>query len=113
MALPTNRHPGRGAHRMAHAPQTKAELQRQIAGLETHMAVLEAQLQAQERRTHILAAASRAFAEAGLDIQRVLDTVIREVAEGIGDNCVIRLLSADGLRLDPVASYHPDPEARA
>ncbi|HET8629925.1 MAG TPA: GAF domain-containing sensor histidine kinase [Thermomicrobiales bacterium] len=69
--------------------------------------------QAQAARLALLADASRAFAEAGLDLPAVLDRVARQVVASLGDTCVIRLLSADGRWLEPVAVYHPDPEARA
>jgi signal transduction histidine kinase len=60
----------------------------------------------------VLAEASQAFAEAGLDLQRLLDTITRQIASLDIDLCVIRLLSDDEQWLIPVAHYHPDPEAR-
>jgi PAS domain S-box-containing protein len=66
-----------------------------------------------QRRVAALAAASRAFTEAGLDVGQVAEVTVRQLAETLGDNCVLRLLSADGRRLEPIASYHPDPAARA
>lgn len=61
-------------------------------------------------RLRALAAASHAFAEASLDLQRVLDAVARSAGELIGDQCILRLLSDDGTMLPAVAVYHPDPE---
>ena len=66
-----------------------------------------------EETQRLLADASRAFAEASLDLPAVLDIVARRVVEALGGTCLIRLVSADGQWLEPAASYHPDPEARA
>ncbi|HEX5501230.1 MAG TPA: GAF domain-containing sensor histidine kinase [Thermomicrobiales bacterium] len=72
-----------------------------------------AETRGQAERLALLADASRAFAEAGPDLPAVLDRVARQVVAALGDTCVIRLLSADGRWLEPVAVYHPDPEAHA
>jgi PAS domain S-box-containing protein len=64
-----------------------------------------------ERRFALLAEASRIFTEAGRDLGAVMDTVSRALATSVGDTCVIRLISDDGLWLDPVAVYHRDPVA--
>jgi K+-sensing histidine kinase KdpD len=64
-------------------------------------------------RQRLLAEASRAFAETGLDLQEALDRLTQRVVAALGDSCVVRLLSADGEWLEPAANYHPDPEARA
>ncbi len=61
-----------------------------------------------EERMQALAGASHAFAEAALDERRLLDTVARRAAAA-GDACIIRLLSADGRSLRPVAVFHPQP----
>ncbi len=71
------------------------------------------QLERQAARLNALAEASQSFSEARLDLPTLLDTVARRVVETIGDVCVIRLLSADGRRLEPAAIFHPDPEALA
>ena len=73
----------------------------------------EVELRAQAARTAALARVSRAFAESSLDLPRLLDTVVRAVAETVGDSCVLSLVSDDGARLDRVALYHPDPAALA
>jgi PAS domain S-box-containing protein len=65
------------------------------------------------RRLDVLAEASRVFAEASLDLQTVLDTAVRRLAEWVGDACIIRLLSDDGEWLETAALYHADPRARA
>jgi signal transduction histidine kinase/DNA-binding NarL/FixJ family response regulator len=62
-------------------------------------------------RLQVLASAARAFAEAGTDYQAVLDRVARVTAELLGDTCSIRLLSADGERLEMKAIYDIDPTA--
>jgi hypothetical protein len=71
----------------------------------------EAQAQAQTTRLALLADASRAFAAAGTNHQAVLDLVARKTAELLGDTCSIRLLSADGARLEIVALHDVDPRA--
>jgi PAS domain S-box-containing protein len=67
----------------------------------------------QAARLRAVAEASRSLAEASLDERAVLETVTREVADLIGDVCVIRLLSEDGEWLEPVAYHHGNPEALA
>jgi PAS domain S-box-containing protein len=62
-------------------------------------------------RTQALADFSDALAAAHLDYRTVLDTVTRRMAELIGDACVISLLSDDREWINPVAFYHPNPEA--
>jgi hypothetical protein len=63
-------------------------------------------------RAQALAAASQDFAEASLDVHAVLHTVTRQVAELLGDLCIVRLLSEDHQWLNPVAMYHPDTALR-
>ncbi len=69
--------------------------------------------EAAQHRQAALAEASRLFAEASLDLQELLNRITRQVAERIGDFCAIRLISADGQRLEMVALYHSNPDARA
>jgi signal transduction histidine kinase len=66
---------------------------------------------AQALRWSILATASRAFAEASLNLQDLLDTITSHISALNHDLCVIRLLSDDGAWLVPVSQYHPDPRA--
>ncbi|MBX6341826.1 MAG: GAF domain-containing protein, partial [Thermomicrobiaceae bacterium] len=73
----------------------------------------EARSRQQAARVRALAEASRAFAEASLDLQAVIDTVSRHIAQAIDDLCVVRLLSEDGRWLEPVAVHHTDPDALA
>jgi PAS domain S-box-containing protein len=58
-----------------------------------------------------LADVSRVFAEAGPDLQTVLDTITQQVAATIGDACIMRLVSEDGRLLRAVSVSHRDPEA--
>ncbi len=51
-----------------------------------------------------------AFSEAASDSQRLLDTVARRAAEVIKDQCVVLLLSDDGLSLRPAAMFDTDPD---
>jgi PAS domain S-box-containing protein len=69
-------------------------------------------LRRQARRLEALAEASRVFAS-GLDYKTTLDTVARRLSELIGDGALIRVVSADGEWLVPVAVYHPSPERAA
>ena len=64
-------------------------------------------------RLRVLVHASAAIANARLDLPAVLDTIAARVASDIGDWCLIRLTSPDGLWLDTVAARHHDPEADA
>ncbi|MCL4559461.1 MAG: diguanylate cyclase [Chloroflexi bacterium] len=64
-------------------------------------------------RASVLAALSQSFAEAGLYFPAVLSTISQAIAESIGGACIIRMVSDDGLWLDPVAVHHTNPEALA
>ncbi len=82
------------------------------AALAVDNARLYQETQQHARRARALAAASQLFAEASLDLQTVLMHVARCIAEQIGDFCAIRLLAEDGVQLNTVAVYHPDPVAQ-
>jgi signal transduction histidine kinase len=77
----------------------RAETQRRSARLEAHR--------------QALSEVSRAFAEKIPEFQAVLELVSQQVAKLLGDLCVVRILSDDGRWLNPVAIYHPNPEAFA
>jgi PAS domain S-box-containing protein len=62
-------------------------------------------------RLRLLTAAAREFAEATQEPERLLSTVAQRLAEVVKDQCVVRLVSADGRMLDPVAVYGADEEA--
>jgi signal transduction histidine kinase len=61
----------------------------------------------------MLAKISQALATVGLDVQTVLETIVRQIAEVIGDGCALSLLSSDEQWLKPMVFHHPKPEARA
>ena len=69
----------------------------------------EEALRRQAARLEALVEATRFFAE-GLDYKATLDAVVRRLAELVGDGALIRMISADGEWLVPVALYHPNPE---
>ncbi|MBD1896384.1 response regulator [Coleofasciculus sp. FACHB-129] len=77
----------------------RAETQRRAARLEAHR--------------QALSEVSRAFAEKIPEFQAVLELVSQQIAQRLGNLCVVRILSDDGKYLNPVAIYHPNPEALA
>ncbi|HEU4322214.1 MAG TPA: GAF domain-containing protein [Roseiflexaceae bacterium] len=85
-----------------------------IARARLYAAERDARLASEAARGHatLLAETARVFGEARLDLPLLLDRVAEHIATILGDNCTIRLLSDDGLRLEPVAVFHPLPEAR-
>jgi PAS domain S-box-containing protein len=66
-----------------------------------------------EERLRVLTSAMRTFAEATTDLAHLLDAVARNVAEVLGDACVLLILTEDGERLAPAAAYAVDPDALA
>jgi PAS domain S-box-containing protein len=62
------------------------------------------------RGLRLLTDALNAFAEATIDYPRLLETVTRNIAEAIGDACLMLLRSDDERTLEPVAVYDQDPE---
>ncbi len=66
-------------------------------------------LRQQSERATALAKVSHALAEAGMDHQRILASIVRQTADLVGDACAMRLLSEDQQVLELVASYHPQP----
>jgi len=71
------------------------------------------QVQQQLERLEVLSDVSRAFAEAQLDYQALLDLVARKITEALGESCAIRLLSDDGQWLNLAALYDVDPKVLA
>jgi signal transduction histidine kinase len=70
----------------------------------------ETQTDATSHPLHLLAAASIAFAEATLDPKRLVELIVRELADAIGDNCVIFLLDPEGQWLRAQAFFTRYPE---
>lgn len=48
----------------------------------------------------------------GDDVDRLLELIVRRVAEVVGDASVLATVSEDGETLEPVAVFHADPEMR-
>ncbi|MCI0521234.1 MAG: ATP-binding protein [Chloroflexi bacterium] len=67
----------------------------------------------QAARSVILERASQALADANLVFPAVLEAVVRQIAEAIGDMCILRLISEDGSQLQPAAYHHRDPSRAA
>jgi PAS domain S-box-containing protein len=65
----------------------------------------------QEQMQRFLAESSRAFAEASLNMQAVMDSITRRIAELFADACLLSLLSDDELRLNLLSVHHIKPEA--
>jgi PAS domain S-box-containing protein len=63
------------------------------------------------RRLKILADAAEAFAAPTLATPAVLEAIARRVAAATGDDCIVRLLSPDGVWLEPRAWWVGDAEA--
>lgn len=61
-----------------------------------------------EERLRVLTSAMRAFAEAATDLDQLLTAVARNVAEVLGDSCVLLVLSDDGATLLPRAAHAVD-----
>ena len=81
---------------------------------QTHrLEALNAQLARDRGRAQALAEASRAFAEARLDVEAVLSAVAHRIAEILEGGCVVRELSEDRRWLTAVAFHHTDPAVLA
>jgi signal transduction histidine kinase len=65
-----------------------------------------------QERLRALANTSTALAQATTDFQAALEALAQLVSETLGECCVLTLLDEKKPRLEVVASYHPDPEAR-
>jgi PAS domain S-box-containing protein len=77
--------------------------------LERARAAAASALELSARRLEILANSAHEFAAASGDIRALVDLVARRLAEIIGDSCFVRLVSQDGLWLEPSQSvYHRD-----
>jgi signal transduction histidine kinase len=58
----------------------------------------------------LLVDAMQAFAQTATDHGRLLDTIVRRTSEALEAYCGVALVSRDGLWLETVALYDPDPE---
>jgi len=69
---------------------------------------IEEQLCQNAERANDLAEISHALAKITFDFQAALELVAQRTVEVVGGNCIVRLLSEDRERLEPVALYAPD-----
>ena len=57
-----------------------------------------------------IAEAAGAFSDAVPHIDALLSLIAEHIARATGDLCAVVLVSPDGLTIEPVAAYHPNPE---
>ena len=76
-------------------------------------ALTREQLIAMQQRLRLLAEVTRTFAEATVDVDRLLALVARRIAEVIGDTCTVMILDPSRRALERVAAHDPDPDALA
>lgn len=69
--------------------------------------------EAAERRRAVLDEMTRLLNRTQLDLQQTFRLVVEQVAEAIGDVCVLRRIAADEQTLDVVALHHVSPRALA
>ncbi|HEX5166538.1 MAG TPA: PAS domain S-box protein, partial [Thermomicrobiales bacterium] len=90
-----------------------------IAGLFSTARDITEQVEAEERlhkqaeQLQLLTEMSATFSASALDLDAILESLARRVSEVLDDICILRLVSDDGLLLNPVAVWHPDPKLRA
>jgi len=94
---------------------------RDYAGRTTHLIVegrditerkeMEAEISRSAARARALDEISKAFAETGLDIPGIMETIVGFMAKLIGDSALIRLLSEDGTVFGEFILKHKDPIA--
>jgi signal transduction histidine kinase len=108
------------ASRRHHSAAAQTRARRAARALAPHMACDSLATELGARTTELarahgrakaLAEASRVITLASLDLPRVLSAVCEQASVGTGDVCTVRLVSSDGQWLEPVAIYHPEPEA--
>ena len=63
-------------------------------------------------RLHLLVQVSQLVAEAGLDLEQVVDVLVRAVTRELGDRCLLQLVSEDEQYLELAAVHHPDAMVR-
>jgi PAS domain S-box-containing protein len=86
--------------------QTNQELQAEI----TMRTQLATQIRQQAERATALATLSRVLSEVGLQQSTILATIAHQIAELIGDACIITQISEDGHWRETAAIDHRDPE---
>ena len=64
-----------------------------------------------ENRQRVMGEASRTFSAAHLQLSRLLETIVRYVAEQLSDGCVLHLLPEPGRPADPPCVYDPGADA--
>ncbi len=72
---------------------------------------VEEALERQRRETVFLDRATQLF-NSTLQLDAVLQRVVRMATEVLGESCTINLIEAGKAYLTPMATYHPDPQAR-
>lgn len=76
----------------------------------TERKLAEDQIQHEITKSKLLAEVSHSLAATGPEFQAVLDAIARNIAESIGDTCIVGLLSDDGEWLHLDAFHHPNQE---
>jgi PAS domain S-box-containing protein len=71
----------------------------------------EEALERQRRDTLFLDRATQVF-NSSLQLDAVLQRVVQMATEVLGESCTINLIEAGKAHLTPMATYHPDPQAR-
>ena len=74
--------------------------------------LVEAEARRHAARLRMLAETDRLLAEAGLDLPAVLEVIVRQVSEALGEGCVLQLRHEEDAAPGYMAAHHPVPEAR-
>ncbi|WP_240486759.1 GAF domain-containing protein [Hyalangium minutum] len=111
----------RGAGKPPYGPEDQAlaeELASRAALAMDNARLFEQRREAEEEsrqsaaRLHLLVQVSQLVAEAGLDLEQVVDVLVRAVTRELGDCCLLQLVSEDGQYLELAAVHHPDAMVR-
>jgi PAS domain S-box-containing protein len=89
------------------------ERTRELREANEQLAHTNTQLRQYALRSAALAEISQLLAEAGSEIQLILNTITRRVAETLGEACVLSLLSDDAQTIQTVAVHHTEPGGAA
>ncbi|MEX2446056.1 MAG: sensor histidine kinase [Dehalococcoidia bacterium] len=95
----------------ARATPEVRQLAEAMATMSAAVSEREDELRTESGRRALVADASRAFAEAGLDLDEELAAVTRRVSLAIGDGGAVFMLTPDRQTLDLAAINHPQPDA--